>query len=117
VTLSSFENQFQEITKFHRVELMPPDADELASYEGIYDSDELAATYRFKVEDDALWLRVNSRRWERLRPLVRDEFTPDLRDPHDQRFFRFLRGADGQMDGLSVGFWRIRDLRFSRRHS
>lgn len=112
--LSSCENGLHESYRFDRVQLARPSAEELAVYAGKYTSDELAATYRFKVEDDALWLRVNSRRWERLRPLVRDEFTPDRRDPHDQRFFRFSRNSAGAIDGLSAGFWRVRGVLFSR---
>jgi len=112
--LSSCENGFHEAFKFDRVQLVETAADRLDQYAGTYVSDELMATYRFKVDDGSLWVRVNSRRWERLRPLVRDEFTPDHRDPHDQRFFRFKRTDDGAVDDLSVGFWRIRGVHFSR---
>jgi len=112
--LSSCENGFHESLRFDRVQLVNPSAEKLTEYKGTYSSDELAATYRFKVEDDALWLRVNSRRWERLRPLERDEFTPDRRDPHDQRFFRFTRTAEGTVTGLSARFWRIRGVSFSK---
>ncbi|HUQ70697.1 MAG TPA: serine hydrolase [Planctomycetaceae bacterium] len=115
LTLSSYEHGFHERIRFDRVELAQPATAELSNCAGIYESDELAATYRFKVEDDALWLRVNSRRWERLRPLTRDEFTPDRRDPHDQRFIRFSRGDDGTITGLTVTFWRIRGVRFEKR--
>jgi hypothetical protein len=115
VTLSSFVDGFHESFQLNRVQLVEPAREKLAEYAGVYSSDELAATYRFKVEDDALWLRVNSRRWERLRPLVRDEFTPDRRDPHDQRFFRFTRNAEGTITGLSACLWRVRGVTFSKR--
>ena len=114
MTLSSRENGFYEAYRFDRVELVQLSAVELTAYAGTFVSEELGATYRFKVEDGALWLRVNSRRWERFRPLVRDEFTPEARDPHDQRFIRFSRAADGTVDGFSIGFWRVRGVRFDR---
>lgn len=114
-TISSRENGFREAYEFARIELMQPAAEELAVYAGTYESDELAATYRFKVEDDSLWLRVHSRRWERLRPVERDEFTLERRDSHDQRFFRFNRGADGAVHGLSAGMWSVRGVGFTKR--
>jgi CubicO group peptidase (beta-lactamase class C family) len=112
--LSSCESGFHETYRFNRVQLVEPSAEKLGEYAGQYISPELAATYRFKVEDGGLWLRVNSRRWERLRALVRDEFTPDRRDPHDQRFFRFSRDSDGKIIGLSAGMWRVRGVSFAK---
>lgn len=114
MTLSSFENGFHEVLPFDRVELVDLDGEELSPYAGTYVSDELGSIYRFRVDDGSLWLRVNSRRWERLRPLVRDEFTLHERDPHEQRFYRFTRDEEGVVDGLSVGFWRVRGIRFEK---
>jgi CubicO group peptidase (beta-lactamase class C family) len=114
LTLWSREQGFHETYRFGRVELVEPSTDALKEYTRTFFSDELAATYRFKVDQEALWLRVNSRRWERLRPLERDEFTPHARDPHDQRFLRFSRAADGMIDGLSAGLWRVRGVRFEK---
>lgn len=115
VTLSSHENNFKEVIPFGRVELWSPSTEQLADFAGVYVSEELAATYRVKVEADGLWLRVNSRRWERVRPVVQDQFTPRTRDPHDQRFLQFTRDESGKVDGLSAMFWRIRGVRFERR--
>lgn len=112
--LWSFENGFHEAFQFDRIQLVEPSAVKLADYAGNYTSDELETTYRFKIEDSALWVRVNNRRWERLRPLTHDEFTPDRRDPHDQRFFRFNRTPGGTVDGLTVAFWRIRGVTFAK---
>jgi CubicO group peptidase (beta-lactamase class C family) len=112
--LSSCEHGFHEVIEFRRVELAPLPVAALSEFAGTYVSEELAATYRFKVEDEALWLRVNSRRWERLRPLTRDEFTPAHRDPHDQRFLRFTRTEAGTIDGFSIGLWRIRGVTFAK---
>jgi hypothetical protein len=114
VTLTSLENGFHEVIEFNRVELAEPTLDDLAEYAGLYLSEELGAAYRFKVDQGALWLRVNSRRWERFRPLERDEFTPADRDPHDQRFVRFTRNASGNVTGVSIAFWRVRGVAFSK---
>lgn len=114
-TISSRENGFREVYVFDRIELVQPTNEELAAYAGTYDSEELAVTYRFKAADSALWLRVNGRRWERLLPLRRHEFTIERRDPHDQRFFRFSRAADGTIDGLSAGMWSVHGVVFTRR--
>lgn len=115
VTLSSIERGFSEQYELLPVEIMNPTESELEDYAGEFVSDELGATYRFKVEDDALWLRVGARRWEQLDPTVRDEFTPHNRTAHDQRFLRFRRDDDGGVDGLSTVFWRIRGVRFDKR--
>ncbi len=114
VTLSSLENGFHEVIPFGRVELVTPKAGELNEFAGLYHSEELGATYRFQMEEEALWLRVGSRRWERLRPLEKDEFTPDARDAHDQRFIRFTRNTEGKVTGFSIGLWRVRGVAFSK---
>jgi CubicO group peptidase (beta-lactamase class C family) len=113
--LSSHERGFNEQYQLKRIDIVEPTPEELAEYAGEYVSDELGATYRFKVADDALWLRVGSRRWEQLDPTVLDEFVPHIRTAHDQRFFRFERDDDDRLTGMSVAFWRIRGVRFEKR--
>jgi hypothetical protein len=100
---------------FDRVELVHPSADELAAYAGEFYNDELLTTYRLQVRGDALWLRVNNRRWEQLDATVRDEFVLHARHPHDIRIYSFERDADGQLIRLRVDFWRIKGLAFERR--
>ena len=99
--------------KYRRVELADPKAD-LSDFSGRYLSDELNLIYAFRVNAGDLYLRVGSGHWEKLRPLTRDEFAPAILTGYDQRFFRFLRNEAGELNGLSVRFWRIRDLRFAR---
>lgn len=99
---------------FDRVELVHPSADELGAYTGEFYNDELLTTYRFQVRDDALWLRVNNRRWEQLDPTVRDEFVLHVRHPHDIRIFTFERDEAGQVVRLRVDFWRIQGLVFQK---
>jgi CubicO group peptidase (beta-lactamase class C family) len=97
------------------VQLVDPSEDELAKYAGDYESDELAATYRIRVRDKALWLRINSRRWEQLDATVRDEFIPHLREPWDGRQITFLRHENGEVRGLSAAYYRVKGVRFEKR--
>jgi CubicO group peptidase (beta-lactamase class C family) len=115
MTLESNEHGFHEVLEFRRVELVDPSPDQLRAYAQVYDSDELASTYRFAVREGALWLRVGGRRWERLDPTVRDEFIPHVRTPHDNRIITFQRNDKGEVIGLSVGFWRVKGVGFARR--
>jgi CubicO group peptidase (beta-lactamase class C family) len=100
--------------EFDRVELVDPTPTELAEMAGEYFCDELAAVYRLEVRDGKLWLRVNSRRWEQLDATVRDEFIPHIREPADARQITFLRNSSGQVTGLSIDYYRIRDVRFEK---
>jgi CubicO group peptidase (beta-lactamase class C family) len=99
---------------FEPVELVDPSPDELAKYAGDYESEELAATYRIRLRDKALWLRVNSRRWEQLDATVHDEFIPYIREPRDGRRITFLRGKSGEVNSLSVEYYRVKGVRFTR---
>jgi CubicO group peptidase (beta-lactamase class C family) len=99
---------------YRRVELARPSAAELEGYAGEFHSDELLVTYRFKVQDGSLWLRLHNRRWERLDPTVKDEFMPRIRTGHDVRMFKFGRNEAGRVTGLTVSFWRIRGVDFKR---
>jgi CubicO group peptidase (beta-lactamase class C family) len=100
---------------YRPVELSDPKSISYGDYTGEYFSDELSTVYRFKFERDALWLRVNSRRWERLEPTIADEFIAANRIPHDARVLRFLRDDHRRVSGITVNLWRIKDLRFTRR--
>jgi hypothetical protein len=116
----SFRSEWQEPDNpgsldFEPVQLVDPSPDELARYAGDYESDELAATYRIRVRDKQLWLRVNSRRWEQLDATVQDEFIPHIREPWDGRQLTFLRNNDGEVNGLSVAYYRVKGVRFTKR--
>jgi len=100
---------------FDRVELVQPTPADLAAYAGEYVSNELAATYRFEVREGALWLRVNSRRWEPLSPTVRDEFIPEVRAPTEGRVFRFVRNDRDEVTGLTADYYRVSGVRFQKR--
>jgi CubicO group peptidase (beta-lactamase class C family) len=99
---------------FEAVELVAPTPDQLEEYAGRYESDELAATYRLAVRDGRLWLRVNSRRWEALDATVRDEFV-HVQEPADGRVITFLRNEKGDVTGLSIDYYRVKGVRFTKR--
>lgn len=114
-TIASFENGLHENVRHHRVkEAGPYDRPGLSEFAGTIVSDELEAIYRFRVADSRLQLRVGSRRWENLEPLEADEFSPVVDDPHNLRFIRFTRDKSRQVNGFSIGFWRIHGVRFDR---
>ncbi len=94
--------------------MVDPTPDQLKEYAGRYESDELAATYRLAVRDGRLWLRVNSRRWEPLDATVRDEFV-HMEEPADVRIITFLRNEKGVVTGLSIDYYRVRGVRFTKR--
>jgi CubicO group peptidase (beta-lactamase class C family) len=101
--------------EFERVVLVEPTVDELRCYAGEYESVELSATYRFTVRDGHLWLRVNSRRWERLDPTTRDQFIPHGPQPHGHRIITFLRNDKSEVSGLSVAYGRVKGVQFGKR--
>jgi CubicO group peptidase (beta-lactamase class C family) len=115
----SFTLQWDELEdtgklEFEPIEPVDPTPDQLGEYAGRYESDELAATYRLAVRDGRLWLRVNSRRWEALDATVRDEFV-HMQEPADGRIVTFLRNENGKVTGLSIDYYRVRGVRFTKR--
>ena len=113
--ISSTSGGLIQTDTFERVELAATyDRPALAQFAGMYVSDELGVIYRVRVAEDALELRVGGRRWERMQPLESDEFSPIVENPHNTRFLRFTRDAAGHVDGFSIGFWRIRGLKFDK---
>ena len=87
-----------------------PSAADLARYEGAYVSDEAEVTYTIKAENGALFaLR---------RPDARFALTPSYKDAFTNAqlpLVLFRRDAQtGQVNGLSLGLGRVRDLRFRR---
>lgn len=115
MTLSSSENGIHERLPFDRVEEAGEyDERALRQFSGSFVSPELGAVYRIRVHDGSLQLRVGSRRWEPMQALEPDEFSPVVEDVHNTRYLRFTRSDDGNIDGFSIGFWRIHGVRFDR---
>lgn len=98
----------QQPVQFDRIEVATPNATELAAYAGAYHSDELDATYTLSVDDGALTVHRRSAEPQALQPLTRDEFSAGSMTA------RFLRAADGTIEGFVLDLGRIRNLRFDR---
>ncbi len=101
---------------FPRVELIDPATLKLNEYVGEFYSDELMTTYRIVKRDDRLWLRINSARWEKLEPTVRDTFAPERRHLYDNRVIAFRRDTKEQIVGLSAALWRVKGVAFEKRN-
>jgi CubicO group peptidase (beta-lactamase class C family) len=101
--------------EFQAVELADPTPEKLREYVGRYENDELAATYRLKVRDGRLWLRMNSRRWEVLDATLHDEFV-HLEEPSDVRIINFVRDEKDDVTGLTIDIGgRLTGVRFTKR--
>lgn len=94
--------------RYERVEPWSPSPAELRVFTGTYHSDEAETTYRVSVEDGGLtvWQRPDVTRT--LEPLYPDAFEMD------GRIVRFLRGAGGRVETLSLSLGRVYDMRFER---
>lgn len=86
-------------------------AEDLAQYAGDYVSDELQATYRFRVKEQTLTLSIN---WTELPPF----FSPSLRDEFhapDDTAIVFRRDASGRITGCDVYTERVRKISLARK--
>ncbi|MEX2170841.1 MAG: serine hydrolase domain-containing protein [Pirellulales bacterium] len=88
--------------------------EQLKSYVGDYYSDEMMATYRFRVADGSLQLRVNNHAWEELTPTLIDQFVPARRHALDSRIFKFGRDIDRSVSGLEIDDGRALGVRLQR---
>jgi len=87
-----------------------PTAADLAKYEGTYVSDEAEVTYTIRAENGVLVARRRPDARFTLAPSYKDAFT-NAQLP----LVLFRRDAKtGQINGLSLGLGRVRDLRFQR---
>jgi len=93
------------------VEVVAPTADQLAAYEGAYDSDELRVTYRFVLQDGELFLRHRNAPRDPLKPLLDDVFRVGRLAIH------FARDGQGRVSGFTVQAGRVRNIRFVRREA
>ena len=59
-------------------------------------------------------MRVNNRGWERLAPVVGDQFTPAARRDFDNRLLTFRRSASREVVGLDAALFRIAGVPFVR---
>jgi len=93
----------------HEEEPFTIPAVKLADYTGIYDSDELMATYTLTVDDGVLNCRVRSFPPVELTAVSEDRFDQDGIE------FAFERDTRGRVTGFRLGAGRVRNLRFERK--
>nr|WP_246357211.1 serine hydrolase [Pyxidicoccus fallax] len=108
-TAARLLSQDGDIEPFVPVALAKPDAAQLAAYKGTYVSGEAEATYTVAVEKDGLVLHRRPDAVFALVPSYADAFRAE-----HLGLVRFTRDSKGQVDGLSLGLGRVRDLRFAR---
>jgi CubicO group peptidase (beta-lactamase class C family) len=102
----AFPNGTRE--EYERVEPVEPDAATLASYVGLYRSDEVEVTLGVAVDRAGLVLLRRPGTGALLSPVYADAFASPF------GFVRFRRDPDGQIVGLSLGNARAWDVRFDR---
>jgi CubicO group peptidase (beta-lactamase class C family) len=79
---------------------------ELDAYVGVYESDELAVTYRLFIEDGDLFLQIRKNPKELLRLLEKDVL-------HRRGIkMTFQRDVSGQITGFNLDAGRVRNLQF-----
>jgi hypothetical protein len=95
-------------TVYERVQPAHPSVAELGGLAGTYTSPETDAALTVAVKEGALTVAIGSNPPARLRATFRDAFLMQ------GTAIRFLRGADGNVVGLSAGDDRAWDLRFTK---
>lgn len=101
-----------DTSTFRRVELAAYTADERATFQGRYHSDELAVDYRVLATGDSLQLVQGHREPKLLRPGIQDEFR------FGDGVIRFTRSERGRVTGFTVntgGAGGAQGVRFERR--
>ncbi|MGI8857497.1 MAG: serine hydrolase domain-containing protein [Thermomicrobiales bacterium] len=98
-----------EVMAFASVDAAAPTAEQLASYPGVYHSDELDVAYTIAMRDDDLVLRRRKVPDSPLRPTIIDQFINQ-----ERLQIAFERDEDGQVSGFTIFTGRIRNLRFAR---
>lgn len=94
---------------YEPVDEAAPSATQLAALAGEYHSDEAEVAYTVLAEDGKLLLRRRPGTTVLLTPAYADAFTTP-----SGSLVRFTRAAAGQVDGMTLGLPRVRELRFSR---
>ena len=82
---------------------------ELAAFEGNYYSEELDATYSFKLENESLRLFINDKASSSLRPIMTNKFSND-----DYGVFEFMREDNEKLSGFRLASGRVKNLVFKR---
>ena len=107
----AFGHAYTTPQTFERFQPIKPSAEDLAQYAGDYVSDELQATYKFRVKEQTLALSIN---WTELPPF----FSPSLHDEFhapDDTAIVFRRDAAGHIIGCDVYTQRVRKISLVRK--
>ncbi len=80
---------------------------ELVAYQGNYYSEELDATYSFKLENDSLRLFINDKPASPLRPIMTNRFSND-----DYGVFEFMQDENEKLSGFRLASGRVKNLVF-----
>lgn len=102
--------QGQQPVVFEAVQMVSPNAAQLAEYVGDYFSEELNVTYAVKVEGDKLTFKMPRASQTPLAPTLKDSFNASggLR-------FNFQRDRQNRVNGFTVSAGRVRNLHFVRK--
>lgn len=99
-----------DVVPYERVAEGASTAAQLAEYVGEYWSDEAEVAYKVVMEDSKLVIQGGPDISAALTPLYADAFQAG-----DEFLVRFTRNRNGKLSGLTLGFDRVRALRFERR--
>jgi CubicO group peptidase (beta-lactamase class C family) len=98
----------EEPATFAAVEVVPPEPAVLAEYRGTYTSAELDATYRFHVQDGALFLKIGYAPPVPLEPLAADTWSGE------GMTLRFARDEAGRVSGVEAQMGRVKGIWFGK---
>lgn len=101
------EKPIEEAPRRSEQTLSSFEANNLKEYQGTFYSRELDTHYKFKVDDNQLYLSIGYGIVEELRPVKKDHF--------DGRFkVRFLRNKEGKIIALIVDAGRVTNMEFKK---
>lgn len=95
---------------FERFVPSQPDAKDLETYVGTYESAELGVDYELEVAEGTLQFRIQRHEAHGLEPLFGEIFANE-----DYGTFEFQRGPGGAVEGFTLDAGRVRGLEFQRR--
>jgi hypothetical protein len=107
----AFGHSYTTPQTFERFEPVRASVDDLAQYAGDYASDELQATYKFRVKDGTVLLTIN---WTELPPFFSHSLRDEFHAPDDTAIV-FRRDAAGRIIGCDVYTERVRKLSLDRK--
>ena len=98
---------------FEPVQLVKPTSAQLAEYPGVYQSDEVQATYKIVLEGDKLFLRHENE----FKDAPRNPLDPTTSDAFSVQGIgiQFTRDARKQISAFTLNAGRVKNIRFTRK--